>query len=164
MTAQVFVALLGLGWVGAHAQDPAAKPRRIVTIEAGGGNDTAARLTAQAWSNSLGQRVIVENRAGASGVIAAETVIKAAPDGLTLLSMSSSLWILPLMQSVPYDPVKDLQPRHLGGQFAQHPRGESRATGEVRARVDRAGEGAPWATQLLHRRHRLCGASGHRVV
>ena len=110
MTAQVCVALLWLGWVGAHAQDPAAKPRRIVTIEAGGGNDTAARFTAQAWSNSLGQRVIVENRAGASGVIAAETVIKAAPDGLTLLSMSSSLWILPLMQSVPYDPVKDLQP------------------------------------------------------
>jgi tripartite-type tricarboxylate transporter receptor subunit TctC len=92
------------------AQDVTAKLRRIVTIEVGGGNDTVARLAAQGWGNQLNQRVIVENRGGASGMIAAETVIKAAPDGNTLLSLSGSLWILPLMQNVPYDPVRDLAP------------------------------------------------------
>ena len=96
--------------VGVHAQDTTTKPRRIVTIEVGGGNDTVARLVARAWESQLNQRVIVENRGGASGVIAAETVIKAAPDGFTLLSMSGSLWLLPFMQSVPYDPVRDLLP------------------------------------------------------
>jgi tripartite-type tricarboxylate transporter receptor subunit TctC len=106
----VFTALFVFCWYNAHAQDSTAKPRRIVTIEVGGGNDTVARLVAQGWSQQLNQRVIVENRGGASGVIAAETVIKAAPDGHTLLSLSGSLWILPLMQNVPYDPVKDLAP------------------------------------------------------
>lgn len=95
---------------GANAQDSAGKPRRIVTIEVGGGNDTVARLVAQGLSQQLSQRVIVENRGGASGIIAGETVVKAAPDGYTLLSMSGSLWILPFMQSVPYDPVRDLAP------------------------------------------------------
>lgn len=94
----------------ACAQDVATKLRRIITIEAGGGNDTTARLIAQGWSGQLGQRVIVENRGGASGIIAAETVIKAAPDGYTLLSISSSLWLLPFMQSVPYELSRDLIP------------------------------------------------------
>ncbi len=92
------------------AQDIQSKPRRIVTLEAGGGNDNVARLLALGLTNEGGGRVIVENRGGASGVVAAETVIKAAPDGLTLLSISGSLWTLPLMQPVPYDPVQDLMP------------------------------------------------------
>ena len=94
----------------AWAQEGTTKPRRIVTIEVGGGNDTVARLVAQGWGQHIGQRIIVENRGGASGIIAGETVVKAAPDGNTLLSMSGSLWILPFMQSVPYDPVRDLAP------------------------------------------------------
>lgn len=95
---------------GAVAQDGQPKARRIVTLEAGGGNDNVARLLALGLSNEGGGRVIVENRGGASGVVAAETVVKAVPDGLTLLSISGSLWTLPLMQSVPYDPVQDLMP------------------------------------------------------
>ena len=97
----------------ACAQDFAGKPRRIVTIEAGGGNDQVARLIAlglNSQSSPASPRVIVENRGGANGIIAGETVVKAAPDGHTLLSMSSSLWLLPFMQAVPYDPVKDLLP------------------------------------------------------
>jgi tripartite-type tricarboxylate transporter receptor subunit TctC len=93
-----------------EAQDIPSKPRRIVTLEAGGGNDNVARLLALGLANDGGGRVIVENRGGASGVVAAETVIKAAPDGQTLLSISGSLWTLPLMQSVPYDVVQDLAP------------------------------------------------------
>lgn len=81
-----------------------------MTIEAGGGNDNVARLIALGLSQQLGQRVIVENRGGASGVIAGETVVKATPDGYTLLSISGSLWTLPFMQTVPYDPAKDLAP------------------------------------------------------
>ena len=95
---------------GATAQDSQTKPRRIVALDAGGGNGNVARLLALGLTNEGGGRVIVENRGGASGVVAAETVIKAAPDGLTLLSISGSLWTLPLMQPVPYEPVQDLMP------------------------------------------------------
>lgn len=102
--------LAALSCGSVYAQDAATKPRRIVTIEAGGGNDTIARLVALGWGNQLGQRVIVENRGGASGIIAGDTVVKATADGFTLLSMSGSLWLLPFMQNVPYDPVKDLLP------------------------------------------------------
>jgi tripartite-type tricarboxylate transporter receptor subunit TctC len=108
--AAVFAVATALLCGSTLAQDTTNKPRRIVTIDAGGGNDTVARLVALAWSNQLGQRVIVENRGGASGIIAGETVVKATADGLTLLSMSGSLWLLPFMQNVPYDPVKDLAP------------------------------------------------------
>lgn len=106
----VSYALLACLSFSAQAQDGATKTRRLVTIEVGGGNDTVARLVARAWESQLNQRVLVENRGGASGVIAADTVVKAAPDGHTLLSMSGSLWLLPFMQSVPYDPVRDLAP------------------------------------------------------
>jgi len=94
----------------ALAQDPSIKQGRIVTIEAGGGNDTVARLVAQGLNQDGGGRFIVENHGGANGVVAIQTVIKAPPDGLTLLSISSSLWTLPLMQSLPYEPLKDLTP------------------------------------------------------
>jgi tripartite-type tricarboxylate transporter receptor subunit TctC len=94
----------GLAW----AQETPGKARRIVTLEAGGGNDNVARLLARGMALDGSGRVLVENRGGASGVVAVETVIKAAPDGLTLLSISGSLWTLPLMQTVPYDPVQDL--------------------------------------------------------
>jgi tripartite-type tricarboxylate transporter receptor subunit TctC len=86
------------------------KPVRIVTAEAGGASDFVARLLAQGLSRSLGQQVIVENRGGASGIIAAETVARAAPDGYTLLLYSNGMWTLPLMQKVPYDSVKDFLP------------------------------------------------------
>src|SRR4051812_25779643 len=95
------------------AQDYPTRPVRIVTIEAGGGNDNIARILAQGLIPGLGQNVIVENRGGASGVIAGETVAKATPDGYTLLSMSGSMWTLHFMQKVPYDPVRDFAPVSL---------------------------------------------------
>ena len=94
----------------AYCQSFPAKPIRIITAEAGGASDFAARLIAQGLTSSLGQQVIVENRGGASGVIAAETVARATPDGHTLLLYSNGIWTLPLMQKVPYDPVKDFSP------------------------------------------------------
>src|SRR6187399_1083382 len=97
---------------GAIAQPYPAKPIRIVTSAAGGGNDFMARIMAQAVSGPLGQQVIVENRGGSS-IIPGEVVVNAAPDGYTLLFASSSLWLAPLLQKIAYDPVRDLAPVSL---------------------------------------------------
>jgi len=90
------------------AQDYPTRPVRIVTSEAGGGNDLQARLVARGLSVALGQQVIVENRP--SGVIPGDIVAKANPNGYTLLLYNNTLWTGPLMQTAPYDPVKDFAP------------------------------------------------------
>ena len=102
----LFVAALAAG--GAHAQGYPTKPIRLVTSEAGGGNDVQARLIAQAVSVRLGQRIVVDNRP--SGVIPGEIVAKAAPDGYTLLLYNNALWTASLMQKTPYDAFRDLTP------------------------------------------------------
>jgi tripartite-type tricarboxylate transporter receptor subunit TctC len=89
-------------------QDFPTRPIRILTTEAGGGSDLGARLIAQGLTVNLNQQNIVDNRAG--GILAIETAIKAAPDGHTLLYYSSSIWILPLIQSMSYDALRDLAP------------------------------------------------------
>ncbi len=92
-------------------QDFPSKPVRLFTSEPGGGNDFAARLIAQGLTGALGQQVVVENRGAAGGVIAAETVAKAPPDGHTLLFYGSNIWLLPfLRKNVPYHPVRDFAP------------------------------------------------------
>ena len=96
----------------AHAQNYPVKPIRIVTSAAGGGNDYMARIIAQAISGPLGQQVIIENRGGSS-VILGEVVVNAPADGYTLLFASSSLWLAPLLQKTPYDPLRDLAPISL---------------------------------------------------
>ena len=99
----------------AHAADEARgtypeKPVRFVVGQApGGATDIVARLVASKLTEALGQNVIVENRTGAAGSIAADAVAKAAPDGYTLLVVSSSFSINPaLYSSLPFDPQKDL--------------------------------------------------------
>lgn len=84
------------------------KPIRIVTSEAGGGNDVQARLIAQGLTGALGEQVIVENRP--SGIIPGDIVSKAQPNGYTLLLYNNALWTGPLIQSTPYDAVKDFSP------------------------------------------------------
>ncbi len=84
------------------------RPLRIVTSEPGGGSDFTARVVAQGLSQSLGQQVIVDNRAGT--VTAAQIMTKAAPDGYTLLSYNNSLWTLPLLQPMFYDVLRDFMP------------------------------------------------------
>jgi tripartite-type tricarboxylate transporter receptor subunit TctC len=101
--------LLGTG--AACAQDYPARPIRLVTAEAGGGNDFTARLIVQGLAGSLGQQVVIDNRGGAGGAIAADLVAKARPDGYTLLLYANNIWIIPLLRSnVPYDPVRDFSP------------------------------------------------------
>lgn len=84
--------------------------RLIVPFPAGGPADLFGRALAQGMSANLGQPVVIENRAGAGGVIGVDAVAKAAPDGYTLgLNSASSVAIAPFsMDKMPYDPRKDL--------------------------------------------------------
>ncbi len=92
----------------AAAQTFPTKPVRIVTSQPGGGNDFAARLIAPGLSSALGQQVLVDNRP--AGVIPGQLVARAAPDGHTLLLTTGVLWILPLIQSAPFDAERDFAP------------------------------------------------------
>jgi tripartite-type tricarboxylate transporter receptor subunit TctC len=96
----------------AQADYPARPLRLIVTVPPGGAADFIARLVGGRLAASLGQPVLVENRAGASGSIAADAVAKAPPDGYTLLQASiTTHGIGPhLFEKLPYDPVKDFAP------------------------------------------------------
>ena len=87
------------------------KPIRMVTGEPGGMGDFAARTLASLMTGALGQQIVVDNRGSAGGVIAGATVARSLPDGYTLLSYGSAIWIAPLLQDgVPYDPVRDFAP------------------------------------------------------
>jgi tripartite-type tricarboxylate transporter receptor subunit TctC len=96
---------------GAAAQAfPCWALRIIVPFPPGAFNDIVARLVATQLTGRLGKQVIVENRAGAGGIIAAETVANAPKDGHTLLLVSSSITVLPAMHQLPYDTIKSFAP------------------------------------------------------
>ena len=99
----------------ALAADPQSFPNRplriIVGFAAGGSTDIIARLVAQSISEALRQPVIVENRTGANGNIAAEATAKAPPDGYTMLMAANGLTINPsLYRKLAYHPVTDFSP------------------------------------------------------
>ncbi|NBY05158.1 MAG: tripartite tricarboxylate transporter substrate binding protein, partial [Betaproteobacteria bacterium] len=100
--------------LSAPAQIPAwpNKPVKIVVPFAPGGNtDSIARIIAERLTQSLGQSVVVENKVGAGGGIAAEFVAKAPPDGYTLLMAAMPVMaILPAINKTNYDPVRDFVP------------------------------------------------------
>jgi tripartite-type tricarboxylate transporter receptor subunit TctC len=91
--------------------------RLVVPLPAGSAVDVIARLIAQRLTARLGQPVVVENRAGASGTIGAEVVAKAAPDGYTLgMATSTTHMTAPVLNAkLPYDPVKDFAPVAIVG-------------------------------------------------
>ena len=96
----------------AHAADFPAKPiRLIVGFPPGGAIDLVARLLAPKLTEAFKQQVIVENRAGANGIIAADLTAKAAPDGYTVhLGGLASFVITPAITQVAYDPLTDFSP------------------------------------------------------
>jgi tripartite-type tricarboxylate transporter receptor subunit TctC len=97
----------------AHAQAWPAKPVRfVVNFAPGGGTDIVARAMAPEFTRSLGQQVIVENRAGGNGNIGADAVAKAPPDGYVfLVATNAAIVINPhLYRKLSYDPLKDLAP------------------------------------------------------
>ena len=97
---------------------PAKQIRVVLPFPAGGGSDIIARVVAQKLTVSLGQPVVVDNRAGASGNIAGEIVAKSAADGYTLLFGNSSLSISPaVFAKLNYDPVRDLMPISMASSY-----------------------------------------------
>jgi tripartite-type tricarboxylate transporter receptor subunit TctC len=110
-----------LASASAHAQDYPTRPiTLVVPYAAGGGNDVMARIVADKMSRTLGQQIVVENRAGAGGTIATRQVAKAAPDGYTLvIGGTGTLAVNPtLYANVGYDPRKDFSPVGLIGTSA----------------------------------------------
>lgn len=108
-------ALLLVGVVqpaGAAEPYPTRPIRMVVAFSAGGSIDVVARIVAQELTRTLGQTVLVENRAGASGTVGADYVAKAASDGYTLFmgSASSLAANAALFRNLPYDPVRDFAP------------------------------------------------------
>jgi tripartite-type tricarboxylate transporter receptor subunit TctC len=84
------------------------KPIRLVSGQQGSPSDSLARIIAAGFGERWGQPVVVENRPGAAGMIGANIVAKAPPDGYTLLVISAQFAILAALQSnLPYDPVRD---------------------------------------------------------
>jgi tripartite-type tricarboxylate transporter receptor subunit TctC len=110
ITFAFIVTLACLSALPALAQEyPAKQIRLVVSFPAGGGSDLVARVVAQKLAGALGQPVVPDNRAGASGNIAAEIVAKSPADGYTLLFTNSSLSISPaVFRKLNYDPVKEL--------------------------------------------------------
>lgn len=109
----LFLMLLTIGPATVLAQAYPAKPvRLIVPYPPGGSTDILARLLAEKISLSLGQQMVVENRAGATGAIGAEAVAKSPADGYTLLmGVNGPITIAPAMRpAMPYDSLRDFAP------------------------------------------------------
>ena len=105
--------LLGLGLaLPAWSQGFPSRPLRLVVpFGAGGAADLTARAVGQKMGETLGQPVVIDNKPGAGGVVAGESVAKAAPDGHTLLLISSGTAVsATLFKSLPYDTVRDFIP------------------------------------------------------
>lgn len=95
----------------AQAPWPSRPVRIVVPYAAGGGTDILARAIGEALRGSLPQPVVVENRAGAAGVIGTEVVIRAEPDGHTLMAVvSTHVMNRYHLASIPYDPIRDVTP------------------------------------------------------
>jgi tripartite-type tricarboxylate transporter receptor subunit TctC len=87
------------------------RPLRVVTGSPAGGGDLAARLIAPGLAEVLGQPVIVDNRGGANGAIAAEIVVQSPPDGHTVFVYTSSIWVLPFLhKGLAWNPLRDFSP------------------------------------------------------
>ena len=106
----VSLALCLAGALAAQAQSdyPNRQIRLLVGFAAGGPVDVTARITADALSAELGKTLVVDNRVGAGGNLAADMVAKAPPDGYTLLQSSNALAISPgIYAKLPFDVLKD---------------------------------------------------------
>jgi tripartite-type tricarboxylate transporter receptor subunit TctC len=95
-------------WAAAQAF-PARPVTLLVTFPAGGPTDIAGRALAEATSKHLGQPVVVENRPGATGTLGAAALVNARPDGYTVSMTPVTVFRLPHMEKVAFDPLKDIR-------------------------------------------------------
>jgi tripartite-type tricarboxylate transporter receptor subunit TctC len=107
-TLTLLIGVPGVSWAQGDGNWPTRPLRIVVGSSPGGVIDISARLVGARLADALRQTVVVDNRPGAGGVVAADLVAKAAPDGHTLLSISASHVIAPtLIAKLPFDPLKD---------------------------------------------------------
>lgn len=112
---RILIGLIGACWLGlasgAEAQSYPDRPIKLVMpFGPGSASDTIARIVADKLGEQLGQRVLVENRAGAGGNIGTQAVAKAEPDGYTLIFAAPGPFVInPSLGGVPYDPEKDFE-------------------------------------------------------
>lgn len=102
-----FALTVGFAQTAAYPVKPV---KLVVPFPPGSTADTVARMLSNKLQASLGQPVIIDNKPGATGNIAAEFVVRSPADGYTLLSTTSSVVITPWLQNTPFDPLKDLLP------------------------------------------------------
>jgi tripartite-type tricarboxylate transporter receptor subunit TctC len=103
----------------AQSEFPSRPIKLIVPFPAGGGIDTTARVVAQALGGVLGQQILVQNQGGAGGAIATDAVVKAEPDGYTLLYHSTTGIVhAAVTDKLPYDWMRDLAPVSIVTRFA----------------------------------------------
>ncbi len=104
--------VLGLSAFGAAAQNYPNRPVKIIVpFGAGGFTDVVARIVGQKLGTAMGGSFVIENKPGAGSTIGADMVAKAAPDGYTLVMISSTHTISPsIYKSIPYDPIKSFTP------------------------------------------------------
>ncbi|MGH8640692.1 MAG: Bug family tripartite tricarboxylate transporter substrate binding protein [Burkholderiales bacterium] len=109
MSRAILAALLSFATFAAAAAEYPSRPLRLlVPFPPGGGVDLIARVIGNRLTESLGQQVVIDNRAGGGGVIATETAAKAPADGYTLLlGFIGPLAISPAISKLPYDPARD---------------------------------------------------------
>src|SRR5262249_48625567 len=139
--------------------------RLVVPFPAGSSTDIIARIVAQKLGPRLGQQIVIENRAGASGNIGADAVAKAAPDGYTIgiATASTHAVAASLNANLPYDPVKDFAPVGMIGSqpyvLVLHP-----ALPAQSRRADCARQGKTWNAQLRLGRRCQSSAPCHCTV
>ena len=107
----VCTALLALALPCAAQQYPAKPILLVMPLQAGSAVDAMIRIVAQKMGENMGRPIVIENQPGAAGVIGAERVKRAAPDGYTLGALNDSiLTMIPNIRPAPYDPLKDYAP------------------------------------------------------
>ena len=111
MSMRILLAVLLLSAGSASAQYPNRPLKMIVPFPPAGATDIVGRIVAAKLQERLGQPVVVENRPGAGGSLGSDVAAKSAPDGYTILMATSSTHSIgPVLQKLPYDPIKDFAP------------------------------------------------------